>query len=144
MAFIQKIKDSLADKLAEAVAASVTVLLAWAAYQIAPIVLPAIESSISKRVLLALLVTSLALNAVFAVALWFTSRRSQFVLKYGIYWDRDSNPHCPSCKTPVAAYGSYQVGGKGYYCKPCKQVFKLADASGKDIAPEQAIRELRA
>lgn len=142
MSFIQKLRDSLAERIAEAAAASVTVLLGWAAYQIAPVLLPVIEASVPKRALLALFVTSAVLNLLLLVALWFRSSRGQFVLKYGIYWDRNCNPHCPSCKIPVAAYGSYQVGGKGYYCKPCKKVFNLADATGKDIDPEQVIREL--
>lgn len=62
MTFLATIKDKLADRAAECIAASLTVLLVWAAYQVAPAVLPAIEAVTSKRVLLALLVTSLVLN----------------------------------------------------------------------------------
>ncbi len=142
MSLLDKVKDSLATRAAEAIAASLTVLLAWAAYQIAPSVLPAIEAAVSKQVLLALLVTSVALNVVFLFTVWFVSRREPLRLKCGIYWDREKNPHCPSCKTPVAAYGKYSVGGEGYYCKPCGKVFPLADASGRRIPPDQVVSQL--
>lgn len=142
MTFLDKVKDSIATRAAEGVAASLTVLLVWAAYQIAPLVLPAIEAAISKQVLLALLVTSFFLNVIFLVVVWLTSKKEPFRLKYGIFWDKEKNPHCPACKTPVAAYGDYPTGGKGYYCKPCNKVYALADASGKDIDPAKALAEL--
>ena len=142
MSFLDKVKDSIATRAAEGIAASLTVLLMWATYQVAPVVLPAIEAVVSKQVLPALLVTSLALNVIFLVVVWLTSKKEPFRLKYGIYWDKDKNPHCPSCKIPVATYGEYQVGGKGYYCKPCNKVFALADASGNNIDPVKALAEL--
>ena len=142
MSFLDKVKDSIVTRAAEGIAASLTVLLMWATYQVAPVVLPAIEAVVSKQVLPALLVTSLALNVIFLVVVWLTSKKEPFRLKYGIYWDKDKNPHCPSCKIPVATYGEYQVGGKGYYCKPCNKVFALADASGNNIDPVKALAEL--
>jgi hypothetical protein len=141
MTFIDKVKDSLASRAAEGIAVSLTVLLAWAAYHVAPVVLPAIEAVASKQVLLALLVTSLVLNVLFALVVWFLSKKELFRLKYGIYWDKAKNPHCPACKIPVVAYGKYQ-GGTGYYCKPCKKIFALADAAGRDIDPTEALAEL--
>lgn len=142
MSFIDKIKESIISRAAESVAASITILLAWVAYQVTPAILPAIETALSKKVILALLLLSLVLNIIFFLFVRATSKKELFKLKYGIYWDKDKNPHCPSCKTPVAAYGSYQTGGTGYYCKPCKKVFALADASGNDIDPRTAIDEL--
>ena len=143
MTFFRKVKDSLADRAAEGIAASLTVLLAWAAYQLAPVVLPAIESALSKQALLAILVVSLVLNVVFFIVAWLTTKSaSAFRLKYGIYWDKGKNPHCPSCKTPLAAYGNYKYSGLGYFCTPCKKVFKLADASGNNVEPARAITEL--
>lgn len=142
MKFLDKIKESIAIRAAESVAASLTVLLVWVAYQLAPVIVPAIEATISKQVLLALLAASFVLNIVFLLVVWSTSKKEPFRLKYGIYWDKEKNPHCPSCKIPVAAYGDYQTSGKGYYCKPCKKIFALADASGKDIDPAKALAEL--
>lgn len=142
MKALDRLKDALAERAAEAVSASLTVVLAWAAYQVAPIILSAIEDGVSKRVLLALLVTSAALNVVFLAVAWYSSKGDSLRLKYGVYWDRQRNPHCPACKTPISSYGDYDFSGRGYYCKPCNKVFPLADALGNEIEPARAISEL--
>ena len=67
--------------------------------------------------------------------------KPDFVLKYGIYWDGDKNPHCPNCKIPISGYSEY-LEGRGYYCKPCEKIFPLTDINGNNISPEQVIREL--
>jgi uncharacterized protein YqhQ len=141
MSFVDRVKESLASRAAEGIAVALTVLLIWAVSQLAPVILPAIEAATSKQVLLALLVTSLVLNVIFAYVVWRVSKKDTFRLKYSIYWDKHKNPHCPSCKTPVGAYGSYS-SGKGYYCKPCGKLFPLADATGKNIDPTDALAEL--
>ncbi len=142
MQLFDKLKEALIGRAAEGLSASLTVLLAWAAYQVVPAILPAIEAAVSKRVLLAILIVSLVLNVLFLIVIWITARKEPFRLRYGIYWDQHKNPHCPSCRTPLAAYGNYQTSGRGYYCKPCKQVYPLADASGSDMDPENVLKEL--
>lgn len=82
-----------------------------------------------------------ATAVVFFLIVWYATKRSGLRLKYGIYWDGDKNPHCPSCRTPLANYNEYTVG-KGYYCNPCEKVFPLADVSGKSVEPLKAIAEL--
>lgn len=57
-------------------------------------------------------------------------------LKYAIYWDKNNNPHCPSCKSPAVRYEINPRGGKGYYCRQCKDVFPMVDATGNDVKPE--------
>jgi hypothetical protein len=141
MNFGEKIRDSIVSKAAEGLAISVSVIIIWSSSKIAPIVLPAIESSLNKSLLVSLLLASLALNIIFLVLFWIFIKKPDFKLKYGIYWDKDKNPHCPNCKIPVAGYNEYQAGW-GYYCKPCGKVFALTDASGTDIKPQQAISEL--
>lgn len=142
MLFFDKVKDSLVNRAAECMAASLTTLLLWVVYQVSPALIPAIETVISKRVLLALLAASIILNILFFLLVLSNAKKDSFRLKYGIYWDMQKNPHCPSCKTPLAAYGDYQLGGVGYRCIPCKKVFPLTDANGKKIEPVQALREL--
>lgn len=137
----EKIKEKVIDHAAEAAIASVAVLLIWVANQLSPVVLPLIESTIPKQVLVGLFVASLLINGLLAWLIYTATKKPSFRLRYGIYWDSEKNPHCPSCKTPVAAYNKYQ-SGTGYYCKPCSKVFPLADASGKDIDPAKAISEL--
>jgi hypothetical protein len=142
MKLIRKLQDSLVDRIAEAVWAGVAVVLMWAAYQVVPAVLPAIESNVPGRVIVALLAVSFVLNLLFALLLW-RGRPSEtpLRLKYGILWDRDGNPHCPACRTPTSAYGKFG-SGRGYHCPPCNKTFRLADASGREVEPERAQSEL--
>lgn len=141
MSFGERVKESIVNRAAEALAVSVSVILIWVVSKVAPIIMPALESNISKPLLLSLFLASLALNLVFVVLFWVTRKTSEFRLKYGIYWDTDKNPHCPNCKIPIAGYAEYQTG-TGYYCKPCKKVFPLQDAAGNNILPSKAIGEL--
>ena len=142
MDIVEKFKEKLIERAAEGVAVSLTALVVWAAYQVAPAILPAVEQLVDKKVLLALLVSSLVLNIIFAVAMWVVSRKPSMRLKYGIYWDHNKNPHCPSCKNPIAGYSDYMTAGTGYYCKPCGEVFPLQDAAGNNVLPAKAIAEL--
>lgn len=136
-----KFIEKLVEHAAEAAVAAVVVLLVWVANQLSPVVLPLLESHLSNQVLVALLLASLAVNALLALIIYLLSRKPAFKLKYGIYWDSEKNPYCPACQKPGVAYGAYQVG-KGYFCKPCKKVFPLADASGNDIDPADVIKQL--
>jgi hypothetical protein len=142
MSFGEKVKESIITRAAEGLAVSVTLIVIWVCSKIGPEIIPAIESKISKSLLLSLFLASLALNLVLVAIFWVLQKRPEFKLKYGIYWDSDKNPHCPNCKIPIAGYGDYQVGGTGYYCKPCKKVFPLQDSAGNDIDPNQAVGEL--
>lgn len=141
MQLLEKLKEAVLSRAVEASAASMLVIAGFLANDIVLPLLPYIESAVSKKSMLSLLALSLFANIALLALIFLLTRRSQFVLKYGIYWDKDKNPHCPSCKTPVATYNEYS-SGKGYFCKPCKKLFPLADASGNDISPEQAINEL--
>ena len=140
---LEEIKNKIMNKAVESTVAALVMLLGWIATQVAPIILPAL-SKISSNVFLALLLISVVLNFFFSLIIWNLASltKNKFKLKYGIYWDRDKNPHCPNCKIPIGAYSCYQTAGLGYYCKPCNKVFKLTDASGNDIKPEQVLREL--
>lgn len=138
---ISKFIDKLIEHAAEAAVAAVSVLLVWVAHQLSPVVLPLIESHLSNQVLVALLLASLAVNVLLALLIYVLSRKPVFKLKYGIYWDTERNPYCPSCQKPVAAYGEYQAG-RGYFCKPCGKLFPLADASGNDMNPAEVIKQL--
>ena len=138
---ITKFIEKLIEHAAEAAVAAVSVLLVWVAHQLSPIVLPLIESHLSNQVLAGLLLASLAVNVLLALLIYVLSRKPAFKLKYGIYWDSEKNPHCPSCQKPIAAYGEYSYA-KGYYCKPCEKLFPLADASGNDMNPAEVIKNL--
>jgi hypothetical protein len=141
MKISEKIKDSILSKTAEGLALSASAIIIWVGIQLGPLILPAIETTVPKITLVSLLLASLALNIILVIIFWAFNRKPELVLKYGIYWDSSKNPHCPSCRIPISGYGEYDAG-KGYYCKPCKKIFPLCDASGNEIDPEQAMREL--
>lgn len=142
MPFFDKLKEAALSRAVEASAAAVTVLVGWIVTEIAPILLPSIEAVATKKLLLSLLGLSLLLNLAMLTVVWLLSKKSQLRLKYGIYWDKDKNPHCPSCKNPVSQYGNYQTIGEGYFCKTCSKLFPLADAAGNSISPEVVLNEL--
>ncbi|MGZ3789253.1 MAG: hypothetical protein ACXVLQ_12065 [Bacteriovorax sp.] len=139
---VEIIKNKILERAVELVVAALIVLFGWSAAQIAPIFIPFLNQ-IPKNVFIALLLTSILVNGIFGVVIWIlaSSNKTRFKLKYGIYWDKDKNPHCPNCKIPIGAYAKYQAGW-GYYCKPCNKIFKLTDAHGNDINPTQVLKEL--
>ncbi|MGO4891466.1 hypothetical protein [Flavobacterium sp. W21_SRS_FM6] len=139
----EKVANALISKTAEGVAVAVALILIWCGGKLAPIITPIIEEKAPKELLISLLFGSLALNLLLLILFWALNRKkSEFRLKYGIYWDKEKNPHCPNCKIPIGGYNSYSTGGVGYYCKPCGKIFPLTDSSGNDIKPEQAVSEL--
>lgn len=101
----------------------------WVDHHIAPPVLSLVSPQFLVRLLLSLLVILLL-----GLAYILLSRNRGLRLKFGIYWDKAKNPHCPVCKNPVS-YGEY-VEGFGYYCNPCSHVYSLSDASGKEYTPK--------
>ncbi len=143
MNFKEKVENAFLSKAAEGVAVAIGVLVIWVGTKLAPIVVPALEEKLPKETLVSLLLASLGLNFITVILFWILNKKplAEFRLKYGIYWDKDKNPHCPNCKIPIGAYSEYTAGW-GYYCKPCGKIFPLSDASGNDIKPEQAVREL--
>lgn len=141
MSFGEKVKETLVTRAAEGLGLSVGVVIIWVCSEVGPLLLPALESSLSKSVLLKIALACFALNMIFLAIFWVTRRKPEFKLKYGIYWDSDKNPHCPACKIPTGAYNEYQAGW-GYYCKPCGKIFPLTDAAGNDIKPDQVLAEL--
>ena len=51
-----------------------------------------------------------------------------------VYWDKDLNTYCPSCKKLLSNYGFYQLGLKnhpGFKCVNCKEIITMSD--GKEI-----------
>lgn len=95
-------------------------------------------TTLPTRALFSLLCLSILLNLVLLAFLLPKLGEERRTLLGGIYWDKKKNPYCPSCKTPVAKYGEFNYGDHGYYCSVCKDVFVLADASGKPITPAEA------
>src|SRR5690606_13057891 len=141
MSFGDKVKETLVNRAAEGLGLSVGVVIIWVCSEVGPALLPALESSLSKSVLLKIALACFALNIIIFASFCVTTKKSELKPKYGIYWDADNNPHCPACKIPTGAYAEYQLGW-GYHCSPCGMIFPLTDAAGNDIKPDQVLSEL--
>jgi hypothetical protein len=50
----------------------------------------------------------------------------------GVYWDKDFNPHCPSCQKLLSNYAFYVTDAShsspGFLCVNCKNVIRLSDS----------------
>lgn len=141
MSLLDRVKEAVLSHTVEAAAASITVLVAWTVSIIGPAAAPTILAAIPAQALLPLLLLSLLINLVLALLLYLYTRKEKLRLHYSIYWDANKNPRCPTCQNPVA-YNNYTSYGWGYYCNPCKHVYQLVDASGKQVKPEQVLSEL--
>jgi len=89
-----RIRESIISKAGGSLAILVGFLLIWIAKKIAPIVLPVIQQKLPADVLVSIILTSLLLNLIFLVIFWLFYKKQEFRLKYGIYWDKNKNPHC--------------------------------------------------
>ncbi len=142
MSPFEKIHDGFFEHIGTAVAVAVVGLVGWICFAIAPLAIPAVESSLAPRTLLAILGLSLFLNVALSVAVWrLTSKPTELRLKYGVLWDKDKNPHCPICKNGGLDYDEWTYR-LGYLCKSCDKVFPLKDSSGNDVKPVDAIASL--
>jgi|ERR1035437_701987 hypothetical protein len=61
--------------------------------------------------------------------------KSELKSALGVYWDKNLNPYCPSCKKYLGNYAMYPTADYKYYpgfkCISCKDVIRLSD--GIDI-----------
>lgn len=142
MSLITTAKDELLKHTVAMCVAAFTALLGWVVALLGPYIAPAI-AKVPPVAFAPVLLLSLLVNAILALLLYSATRKpkSEYRLKYGIYWDKEKNPHCPVCKVPVV-YGEYVGHGRVYYCTSCKKFHRLADANGKGIEPAQVLAEL--
>lgn len=142
MSAFEKVQDGFFEHIGSAVALAVTGLIGWLSLQLAPIIAPAIKTSLPVEIVLAILGLSLFLNMALAIVIWrLKPNQPSLNLKYGILWDKDKNPHCPVCKHGGLNYNewNYQIG---YFCNSCDKVFGLTDASGNNIKRADAVATL--
>lgn len=79
-----KFWDKLIEHAAECAVAALAVLLVYVAGQLAPVLLPLVDA-LTNRVLLALMLASLLINALLALLIYYVTRKAPLRLKYGIY-----------------------------------------------------------
>ncbi|WP_303759321.1 hypothetical protein [Alcanivorax jadensis] len=137
---LKKFRKALEDRIVESSVAAIFILLAWAFSILGPPIWEAIAKNVPPHLIFPVLLLSVLLNLILGAFLYSTNKAPEFKLLYGIYWDKERNPHCPSCKKPVY-YDSWHMHGDGYYCKPCNKVTPLKDANGKEIKPNEVFGE---
>ena len=142
MSLLSRAKEAAISRTVEACAAAITVLIAWFLSLIAPAIWPAILKAVPIQALLPVLLLSLLLNLILGLLLYLATKKPEpeFQLHYGVYWDKNRNPHCPVCKNPVV-YDNWGYQGFGYHCQPCNKVTPLKDAAGVEIKPEQVFQK---
>ena len=57
--------------------------------------------ALPNRPILLALAGSLLLVLILTSWIYSILREDKLTLKDGIYWDKENNPHCPACKTPL-------------------------------------------
>lgn len=140
MSLIFRAKEELLSHMFATCVAATTVLAGWFLSLVAPILKPAILAALPAQAVLPLLLLSLLLNLIFAVLIYQTTKKQEpeLQLRFGVYWDKNKNPHCPVCQKPVR-YDDWGYSGVGYYCQPCKQVTTPKDLTGKNMTSTEAL-----
>lgn len=64
------------------------------------------------------------------------------VFRFGVYWDKDLIPYCPSCLKPLTNYGNWQYGGWGFNCVSCKDTVRMHNDEGRVLELAEAKRLL--
>lgn len=91
-----------------------------------------IYNNVPKTILLLLplvLFLLLSLSIVYIIYLRKKIKKNLFSA-FGVYWDKDLNVYCPSCKTMLSNYAFYESGRKhhpGFKCIKCNSVVRLSD-----------------
>ena len=62
--------------------------------------------------------------------------------KYGVYWDKQKNPHCPSCKKPILDTTPISFMAKATTASHATRSFHSPTLRGNKIEPAQALSEL--
>ena len=129
MKFTEHLKSQAAKAIAAGLILSITTslmaLLKRAWYPLVVHVLPAID----VREVIQLNLLLILLN-ILAWTLLFFRREPQFKVRFGVYWDKNKNPRCASCESPLLTEKPYTLS-----CKKCDPGiwFILRDESGKQI-----------
>jgi hypothetical protein len=84
------------------------------------------------------LTVSLSFNIILIIVFLIFNKKSSFKLLYGVYWDKNKNPHCPRCQKPIGQYDFKE----GYWCINCNTTIALTDNQGQEINAEKAISDL--
>lgn len=142
-----KVSEKLSERAADWIVAAITGLLVALATAFGAMALPAVLENLSPRVLLLLLALSAALNVLAGWHIVQLRRKHAMKLRFGVYWDGELEPYCPTCQKPVHGYGQYLSDYSGYrwgfYCSDHKEILMSEILDGNPVTLEVARKCLR-
>jgi hypothetical protein len=65
------------------------------------------------------------------------------IAAFGLYWDKDGNAFCPSCKTLCSYTHDFKHGYGIFYCSNCKTEIIPTTSTGYTLSHEQVIESLK-
>ncbi|WP_265821230.1 hypothetical protein [Geovibrio ferrireducens] len=123
--FIEQFKE----RIVSIILAPVSIFFLWSLQQLTNGLYEKMEPIILEHISKRLLGVAVIMEAVMIIILLFVVyilKPKGMSLKYAIYWDKDKNPHCPSCKKPLNSYDDYGISGIGFYCNSCNLVHPMS------------------
>lgn len=137
---LEKVKEKVTENLITIIFTVVTFLIAGTVFELAPLILPILETEAAQKSLLkiiALLVVLLFIESGYILYLRH-EQKSRFKTHYGIKWDSNLTPYCIACETALTGYGHYRNFGWGFKCIKCDRTLSLRDDSGRNIELSEA------
>jgi hypothetical protein len=124
-----KVIDSSIASIAGALVGAIGTTLVWL-FSDLPSVLYSVLQNLHASILAKIATGFFLVSVGEGIWIYYLRRRSQAKLKafFGLLWDRDANPHCPSCRTQLSNYRENYVttgmmrGEPGFKCLHCNHI----------------------
>lgn len=102
-----------------------------------------LNENVPKSILLLLPLSLLLLLLLSVLYIFYLHKKLKIELKQalGVYWDKNLNTYCPSCKKLLSNYAYYEAGIKnypGFKCINCKDVIRISDGKNVFLNLEEA------
>jgi hypothetical protein len=110
------------------------------AKELIPSLLELIEYTLSKKALLLLVSLLFAITVILISYLTYLKTFFKLKAKFGVYWDKNKNAYCRSCKDLLGAYEKHNHE-EGFYCIKCDRTICLQDEE-KYISLNQALKRI--
>lgn len=140
---LEKLKDLFLKHMTELLGVLLTLLVGTIFWQVIPLLLSPLWTRLStpalQRILGLSLLSVLALLAY--VVFLHRKLKGKLRIRFGLYWDRNANPLCPACQSPLTGYTITDVGAAFLACVKCNQRIALRRDNGESLTLPDA-REL--
>jgi len=139
---LQELQKKLLEHSVSIVVTLLTGLFLLAGKEIMVLLSPQVLDKLPKKAALSLFLLSLLVNCIMCAWVIILYRSRQLTLRFGLYWDKDLNPYCPVCQSPLGAYGDYMTG-RGFNCIKCNEIVLITAPDGSNPTLPETIRLLR-